>query len=647
MEKKKTTKLYNLLVDSKKYKKKPSQKEIIKINSRIVKDNEKSITVKELAELQSSGYTTMPSIMKGSRKKINFEQAQFVFIDVDNTSKIIEGEVVSEGLVTIKDIMSNEFVKENASHIYKTFSYTEKKPKFRIVFPLSEIVFDITTYLNIIQKMLKLFPIADSSCSDVSRLYFGGFEYIEINFENKLNVANFIKLQLPNIENNSVVQDYKNHKKVASLNHSFGSFNKSKSILYDTEYNENAITNIIKSYSHKEYADYLKSIDVSFPEKFENRKELIYEINKINPKLLLGIENESNFRCVLTADNNPSASVFKIPKSDVWLYIRFGENLIKFTNIEVFKCLLDTDSLDKVLTFFMKTFDMEYSVASNLQHTYDMSLLLVDFLQDKNMKASYPAIHKIIGKFNNHISDYILYTINNPYWNRESEMTIYLNSTSGNRLLNNLMLPNTKHQVNKIYKILNLASYLKIFTKIDVDNYPKYLKNIFIQNKTNSANKLNNVFVINYDNFKTFDSLISELNKSCEYLISVGFSFQSFNKDFIHLVDGQEDSNKIFTQNKNKSLNNDVLNLKLDIQDIVIDLFDSGSSFVLETDIKKILTDKYSQNRLATDFSSSILFVTSNNDWFRIRLTNKLKDYFKVSISGSPYALFPEKPSLH
>ena len=149
-------------IDTKAFENKPSKDEIRQINTRIV-ENIDEVTLEELATyVGKKGHTFMPAIMSGNRKIENFCNQQVFALDFDggmNVEKFME--------------RAKEFEVEPA-FLYETFSSTEEIPKFRAVFVndcdlVKQVSAEIMT-----QLLMELFPEADRSCKDVSRMFFGG-----------------------------------------------------------------------------------------------------------------------------------------------------------------------------------------------------------------------------------------------------------------------------------------------------------------------------------------------------------------------------------------------------------------------------------------------------------------------------------------
>src|SRR5699024_10432244 len=108
---------------------------------------------------------------------------------------------------TIEDALNDPFIKKHASFLYKTFSYTDDWHKFRVVFFLDEPITDnnmiSALYTHLMAKYNgtdDLGNIArgtlDTGTKDSARLFYGGIEAIEIDYNNTLDVSS-LDIQVP------------------------------------------------------------------------------------------------------------------------------------------------------------------------------------------------------------------------------------------------------------------------------------------------------------------------------------------------------------------------------------------------------------------------------------------------------------------
>lgn len=170
------------MLDDVEYNKKPNKDEVKKINYRILK-HAVDIEIENLGQELIKGKTFIPALLnkkhkgKVSRSIKSWSSQELICLDFD------EGLKLNEAL----DIFKNE-----AAFIYTTFNHSEDKHKFRVVFVLDQIIENYAVFESLISSLFVKYPMADKSCSDGSRLFYGGRDIIVINFNNKLKVNDYI-----------------------------------------------------------------------------------------------------------------------------------------------------------------------------------------------------------------------------------------------------------------------------------------------------------------------------------------------------------------------------------------------------------------------------------------------------------------------
>lgn len=179
-------KTYKVHIHETPYRSKPTN--IPSINETIT-DEQIAVTQRRFAELVGEqGHTTVLGLMNGRRKKENLITQQVVAVDFDNTV-IKNGQktkATGHQYTSIEDILNDKFAKEQGSFIYKTFSYKDNWHRFRLVFFLDEPLTHNKQVEYLYKWLMDKYPNADGANKDSSRLFFGGFEVIEINFGNEL-----------------------------------------------------------------------------------------------------------------------------------------------------------------------------------------------------------------------------------------------------------------------------------------------------------------------------------------------------------------------------------------------------------------------------------------------------------------------------
>lgn len=145
------------------YREKPEGREMAAISKRIAQ-NPRKVELHGLADLVGNkGHTFSPSIFSdGKRREKNFVQMQLFGLDFDDG-------------ISIQEIRKRaEEYALPIAFLYHTFHSTEGQPRFRAVFVNDVLIEDKRVANIMIAMLLEIFPQADKSCKDVSRMFFGG-----------------------------------------------------------------------------------------------------------------------------------------------------------------------------------------------------------------------------------------------------------------------------------------------------------------------------------------------------------------------------------------------------------------------------------------------------------------------------------------
>lgn len=154
----------NVCLDQEGFLKKPNKNEVMQISERIA-EKEVNVSIEELMEsvtLPNAKSFTPGVFSNGNRSNKSWKSQQVFALDIDSGLRIDEA---------IKH--STEW-KVTPTFIYSTFSHTEEKPKFRMVFVLNEEIQDLRVRNAIQTALTTLFPSSDKNANDAARILFGG-----------------------------------------------------------------------------------------------------------------------------------------------------------------------------------------------------------------------------------------------------------------------------------------------------------------------------------------------------------------------------------------------------------------------------------------------------------------------------------------
>lgn len=627
-------------MDSISYKRKPKYYEIPEISNRIARpDNIVNTSIKHIIDEFKKGKSLLSSIVSGRRIKANFVETQLILLDFDNCKKIngVYEKFPPEKYISFDDMLKNSFVQNYATCIYKTYSHTEEINRYRILFVLEEVVRDSNVLNSILDTMLNIFPTADKSCKDIVRIFFSGYDFEILDYSNRLTTSNTLlkgSVRASNTNNELVIP-----KKVkAKLDYV-------DNVIFDTDFNSTEVTSIIKERDIEEYREYLNSFINTKEIKIYSIKDFVYFINSLNTKELFGIPDEATFKCILTEDSNPSASITKSEDNIYW-YTRFSDKTLHFRNIDIFKILLNTNDLDNVKDFIFRTLDIEYEVPTYLKPINAKAKELVKVLETEEDLKKYPNLYKVVKQHRLSMSYLLKHLLINPYFNSDIDKSCYLSFKS--MTFYGKWFYGTVSNSNRVRatKITNLATYLGFLNKLADENYPSYFKRVAVSQKIyNNTSHHNNLLSLDYADKDTAKNILENAEKKCEILRENGYTFKGFTQDFISMVDSITESNLIFNQTKNKKINTNTVTMIEDVSDILYKNFiENKEKYLMEADIKKILQSDYqhSENSIKIKFQHSLSIGLTTLNLKKKKASKILKEELNIDASGYPNIIIPK-----
>ncbi len=189
----------SLQFDTVPYKTKPKGVEIAAIKQRLCSVTPGTLTISQMAELITQGYSFTPAVLIGGAKAENWSSQQLFCLDIDNEDKSISGkhnkQRAAEPLTVeqVLDRCSSWGIKP--ALVYETFSSSAEWQKFRVVFASDTVIKDKQKALNIQLGLMELFPECDKACKNADRLFFGGKSILHIDENALMTAANVSELE--------------------------------------------------------------------------------------------------------------------------------------------------------------------------------------------------------------------------------------------------------------------------------------------------------------------------------------------------------------------------------------------------------------------------------------------------------------------
>lgn len=522
--------MVKLHLDNQKHQVKPVDSFTLKtMHDRICK-TVSELSPQELAKSLADGQTMVLGVMKDStRKKANMIYQEVIALDFD-------------GGITLDEVKENDFIKSNASFIYTTFSHTEEVNKFRVVFILEKRLTNNEQVTAVYNKMFELFPTADITCKDSSRFFFGGHEYSEIDFNNKLNATDLVELP-----ESSPIQE--RHEQVEL-----------ELVVDNTKIEDINIKPTWWLIRHG-YDDLVQTRLSRYKATTHHQATAMEYVKSLNMGEVLDLPTEKNFNDLFTQDTNPSANVYKLEESEVWLYTRHSSDKEKqFTGsiLEVVAKLKKTHFMGALL-YLIEVMDIDFKATKEIQRLINEIEIYSALLLSKDLKETYPHVAKIFrdGR-TNYASDVIqilqIAKNNVVEINGEIRMISQLSSRELSERIHG-----TQNKKKRIQTVLNLMSTTDWITKLSTDDLPQALKDKLIEyQKANNRKYRKNVIEFKYLGSDFF----GKLNNKCEVMLDKGFTARStLTKEGLQNTFGDSEANKVFNQDTDRKisqLSNDV-----------------------------------------------------------------------------------------
>jgi hypothetical protein len=155
-----------LHVDTRAYSSKPSSKEIGGIIKRLQTSKPVEITLEDLMSQISNGHSISPAVMAGTRAA-DWQEQQLFLVDIDNEQEGLPVVTVRETLALCDEINIRP------AFYYRSFSHSQEKPKFRLVFVMDEPITEPNQRQAISKALVSIFPQSDKACINANRIFYG------------------------------------------------------------------------------------------------------------------------------------------------------------------------------------------------------------------------------------------------------------------------------------------------------------------------------------------------------------------------------------------------------------------------------------------------------------------------------------------
>ena len=584
-------------LDTKEFTSKPLDSQTLSnLHKRICKIVEE-IAPKELAKSLANGQTMVLGVMKNEvRKKVNLNYQEVIALDFDDNT-------------TIEEIENNEFIKDNASFIYTTFSHTEGHHKFRVVFFLENKLTNNEQVLEVYNKLFEMFPTADVNCKDSSRLFFGGKSYIEINFNNRLDANTIVELP-----EGSPIQERQEQLELAVDNTKVEDVN-----IKPTWW--------LIRHGHD---DLVKARLSKYKATTHHQATAMEYVKSLNMGEVLDLPTERNFNDLFTEDTNPSANVYKLEDSEVWLYTRHSSDESKrFTGsiIQVVQKLKKTHFIG-ALMYLIEVMDIDFKATKEIQRLINEIEIYSSLLLSSDLKKTYPHVAKIFkdGR-TNYASDVvqILQIAKNNVVEIDGEIRM-ISQLSSRELAERIH--GTQNKKKRVQTVLNLMSTTDWIDKLSTDDLPEALRTKLVEyQKANNRQYRKNVIEFKYLGSDFF----GVLNNKCEVMLDKGFTARAtLTKEGLQNTFGDSEANKVFNQDTDRKVSKLSNDVETEAVHFIMEMI-TTNGYVEEKAVIEHLSNFIGKSLSDYKFKQLRSKITEGYGLERVRLNKALKKEFAVS----------------
>lgn len=494
-------------------KEKPNPITIRKISNTIM-NTLVEISIQEFAEeLAVNGKTVVLAELKEPKlsKYTEIICQELIMLDFDNKDE--------NNLYTLEDLESDSLMQEYACFIYKTFSDKNSNlDKFRVVFRLDRVVTTNKEIDQIYQELFKLYPQADSSVGQTSRMFFGsnsGYEVID--WDNRLNVSEL--LGNINVENSLVIEDSNNE----IVDDSIPNYELLKLGKFDI-IAEKLGNNFSGEFSDPIVAgNFFKTIDMVE----------ILELPDTNP-----------FLDIFHEETNPSASVYLNEEYDIYLYKCFSEqSTFQGDIIRVIRKLLNIKSYTKVIEVLITITNSEINWKSEIGEARYNAMELQKALKRNTLRLNYPDLNKYLYNYRQEIDLLLDLIFDYTYMDKETGEVKYMNFISL-KTYAKLVKENLGYKISegKMWNILNVVTVTELIRKAESKSIPLDLKEKLILNQQENSGQIrtSNVYypVVNIENSQI---LAKEMVENNVTISGLGYNL-------VYRLFGEEKANQDFPQ---------------------------------------------------------------------------------------------------
>lgn len=618
----------SVMLDNKEYERKPQGVEIAKILKRL---QTTEITLDELANKLSNGYSFRPAILYGTKEKDWNNQIIFCLDFDDGTSIKTELEKCKELNIL-------------PAFIYTSFSHTEENNRFRMVFCANELITDYDIAKKVQLTLMQLFPNSDKQCKNLSRIFYGGLSIKYEGYENIIDYKEILSKYPLEVSNVNVKEKTTPNIKISNILYNIRGEKTSKC----DEYNIKAIAN--------RDVKYLKG-KINNPHIiFKNNKEFFEYIYTYPLDELLEIQYPESFRCIFHDDHNPSASIFISGKDGHYLYTCHGNCNVTYNIVNVIELLGHFPNRPKTLKFIKDIFNIEIEQTEWQKEQKELIEWNRRILIDGEFEKQCPTTYKNIKRNIKYLEQLYYIAEDNIYSDKytDDQGNIVFFASNSYILQRMCMSKNSSKTISQKNALFVYHYLLNKLSNEDIneDNLKR--------SQAISANNKDKYRHINYYSIPAFNTeSYKDIEKQGQKWKDNNYSMTGCSREMFMRGEGKDVADRIFPQykqiydkKKKQIVDRTTTKFSDNLEDIIVlCIFNQidERGYAIEKDIVMDIISNMDLNinikhkTVELQIKKSMKEILDGYDLQRIRANKELKTKYGITSKGYPFLILKNK----
>lgn len=606
-------------ISSKDYNKKPSLSEV-KILSKSITKNLVDISLQEFAEeLTINGKTVVLAELseKSLLKSTPIISQELIMLDFDNKDP--------KNIYTIEDLEQDTFMLENACFIYRTFSDGNSEvDKFRVVFHLDRLITSNKEIEQLYQELFKLYPQADSSVGQTSRLFFGsnsGYEVID--WDNRLNIQEMVTV------NNTDV-------KIPEVN---------EVELLDLH------TPVYKLLKYGRYDLVKQKWGDLYAQEFPDDYSAMTYFKSIDMIEILELPTENPFHDIMHEEENPSASVFYSDEYNVFFYKCFSDGS-QFTGdiARLLAYYLELESKIDSIDLLLELTGSSINYSSSLGKVKKQANAFRKELISGELNNTNPELYNYLKRYSLEINATLDFMYDYAYIDKQTNNIRYLSYFSI-ETLQKVVGRATKQKISqtKMWNILNTIIITELVDKLPYNEIPSDIYERIIEPQIEDSKQIRTSNVYEPNQFS--EENIRQMNEYAKILRANNTTVSSLSFELVYRLFGEEKAKRSFPQAykpleskglvKMSSRDTNLTSKSIALEKSAVKIINKAledKGYIYESELlyklaknrkSKVSTIKPQYQKIRTD-------IISNYDLNRTKLTKELYSKLKITDKYSP-----------